>query len=75
MSDGFFIEVNCQQVSHFDARICGDTFLSKRIKEEGRIIAVLSDGMGHGVKANMLSTLSFHLSPIWMAWISSAKGS
>ncbi|HON18662.1 MAG TPA: SpoIIE family protein phosphatase, partial [Salinivirgaceae bacterium] len=39
-------------------RICGDVFISKRIKEEGRVIAVLSDGMGHGVKANMLAILT-----------------
>jgi len=52
------IEVNCQQRSHHKEKICGDVFLSKRIKEEGRIITVLSDGLGHGVKANILATLS-----------------
>jgi len=54
----FHIEVDCQQRSHYEEKICGDVFLSKRIREEGRIIAVLSDGMGHGVKANILATLS-----------------
>ncbi|MCK9617475.1 MAG: SpoIIE family protein phosphatase [Lentimicrobiaceae bacterium] len=58
MKSDFFIEVNCQQKNHEGERICGDIFLSKKIKEENRIIAVLSDGMGHGVKANMLSTLT-----------------
>ena len=58
MEDKFYIEVNCQQKCHGDARVCGDVFLSKRIKEEGRIIVVLSDGMGHGIKANILATLA-----------------
>ncbi len=58
MDEKFFIEVNCQQKCHGEARVCGDVFISRRIKEEGRIIVVLSDGMGHGIKANMLATLT-----------------
>lgn len=58
MNSKFYIEVNCQQKNHDGERICGDAFLSKRINEENRIIIVLSDGMGHGVKANILATLT-----------------
>lgn len=58
MNEPFYIEVNCQQKNHEDERICGDVFLSERVKEENRILAVLSDGMGHGVKANILATLT-----------------
>ncbi len=58
MNEKFYIEVACQQKSHAEARVCGDVFISRRIKEEGRIIVVLSDGMGHGIKANMLGTLT-----------------
>ncbi|HNY03959.1 MAG TPA: SpoIIE family protein phosphatase [Bacteroidales bacterium] len=58
MDEKFYIEVNCQQKCHGDERVCGDVFVSRRIKEEGRIIVVLSDGMGHGIKANMLATLT-----------------
>jgi len=59
MSEGqFYVEVNVVQKNHDLERICGDKFLSQRIYEENRIIAVLSDGMGHGVKASMLSTLT-----------------
>ncbi len=49
---------NSQQRNHDKERICGDVFLYKYIEEEDRIIAVLSDGMGHGVKANILATLT-----------------
>ena len=54
----FYIDIECRQNNHVGELICGDVFLSKRIKEEGRIIAVLSDGMGSGVKANVLATLT-----------------
>jgi hypothetical protein len=54
----FFIELNSQQKNYDGERICGDVFLYRYIKEEDRVIAVLSDGMGHGVKANMLATLT-----------------
>ena len=58
MNRNFFIEVNSQQRNHDGERICGDVFLYRSIKEENRVIAVLSDGMGHGVKANILATLT-----------------
>jgi hypothetical protein len=58
MERQFFIEVNSQQRNHHDERICGDVFLSENVREENRIITVLSDGMGHGVKANILATLT-----------------
>lgn len=54
----FHIEINCQQKFQEGERICGDVFLSQKVSEEGRTILVLSDGMGHGVKANMLATLT-----------------
>ncbi len=58
MNRNFFIEVNSQQRNHDGERICGDVFLYRYVKEENRVIAVLSDGMGHGVKANILATLT-----------------
>lgn len=50
--------MNSQQRNHDNERICGDVFLYKYIREEDRVVAVLSDGMGHGVKANILATLT-----------------
>jgi hypothetical protein len=58
MQERFFIEVDCQQKNHDAERICGDVFLSGRVREENRIVLVLSDGMGHGVKASVLATLT-----------------
>jgi hypothetical protein len=54
----FYIEVSVQQKNRKEERVCGDVFLSRRIKEEGRTILVLSDGLGHGIKANLLATLT-----------------
>jgi hypothetical protein len=58
MSGKFYIEVACNQRNYGNERICGDVFISRKIKEENRTIVVLSDGMGHGVKANVLATLT-----------------
>ncbi|MFW5820655.1 MAG: SpoIIE family protein phosphatase, partial [Bacteroidota bacterium] len=58
MKAGFHIDVNCSQKNYGEERICGDVFLSRKIQEEDRTIVVLSDGMGHGVKANVLATLT-----------------
>ena len=58
MDNSFYIEVGIFQKSHIGERICGDVFLSRKVKEENRTILVLSDGMGHGVKANLLATLT-----------------
>lgn len=56
--NNFFLDVECRQRNHVGELICGDVFLSQKIKEDGRTIAVLSDGMGSGVKANVLATLT-----------------
>ena len=58
MSGKFYIEVACDQRNYGNERICGDVFISRKVKEENRTIVVLSDGMGHGVKANVLATLT-----------------
>jgi hypothetical protein len=58
LTEKFFIDIDCQQKNHHGERICGDVFVSGKIKEENRIVMVLSDGMGHGVKASVLGTLT-----------------
>lgn len=58
MNSNLFIDIYCSQRNCKDERICGDTFLFNRLGDGNRSIIVLSDGMGHGVKANILSTLT-----------------
>lgn len=58
MNSKFYIEVAGEHRNHGEERICGDVFLSRKVKEENRTIVVLSDGMGHGIKANVLATLT-----------------
>jgi hypothetical protein len=54
----FFIDLHCEQSNHYGELICGDVYTSKYDKENNRWIVVLSDGMGSGVKANILATLT-----------------
>lgn len=58
MSEFPYIEVKHESKNHDGERICGDVFQTRRVKEEKRTIMVLSDGLGHGVKANILATLT-----------------
>jgi len=58
MTGGSFIDVDCCQQSKAGQVVAGDVFLSRKIKEEGRIITVLSDGLGSGVKAGVLANLT-----------------
>jgi hypothetical protein len=53
-----FIEVDYCQCAKNGQLTSGDIFLSQKFKEENRTIAVLSDGLGSGVKANVLATLT-----------------
>lgn len=54
----FTVEIACSQVNKHGQEVCGDVFLSRKIKEENRVITVLSDGLGSGVKANVLAMLT-----------------
>lgn len=53
-----FIDVDCSQLKKYNQNAFGDYFLSKRYPEAGRLIAVLSDGLGSGIKANILSCMT-----------------
>lgn len=53
-----FVDIACRKVNCHGDRICGDNFVQRYIPSQNRTVAILSDGMGHGIKANILSTLT-----------------
>jgi hypothetical protein len=58
MTSECFIDVDyCHRAKHGQV-VSGDVFISRKIKEEGRIISILSDGLGSGVKAGVLANLT-----------------
>ncbi len=58
MAEEAFIDVDHAQCCKNRQSICGDVFISHRIKEEGRVLSILSDGLGSGVKASVLANLT-----------------
>ncbi|MDD3282878.1 MAG: SpoIIE family protein phosphatase [Candidatus Cloacimonetes bacterium] len=54
--DSYFLEVDHAQICKHGFLSCGDTFYS--IKNENGIICILADGLGSGIKASVLSTLT-----------------
>ena len=56
------IEVAFEQHAKHGLLLPGDVFVSRRIKEEDRVVFVVSDGLGSGVKANVLATLTATMS-------------
>lgn len=55
---GTFIEVGNYQLFKAGQGAGGDSFLSQKHDTDGRVITVLSDGLGSGIKAGVLSTLT-----------------
>ena len=53
-----FIEVDSCQRAKNGQLISGDVFLSQQVKQEGRVVSVLSDGLGSGVKASVLASMT-----------------
>lgn len=59
MPNGLYhIDVDYAQRHHHDYRCCGDVFLSRRMGVNGRVVAILSDGLGSGPIASVLATLT-----------------
>ena len=56
MSSGLYYEASYSSLCKHGETICGDKV--EIVKASGSMMAVLSDGLGSGIKANVLSTLT-----------------
>ena len=59
--NNIFIDVDYAQVFKHGQKIGGDVFLLSRNPENNQIVSTLSDGLGSGVKANVLASLTAHM--------------
>ena len=56
--DSPFVEMECCQLTKDGQAACGDDFQWQRLENENRNIAVLSDGLGSGIKAHLLANMT-----------------
>ena len=57
----YVVDIDHAQFYKHTQRIGGDVFLSSRNPEKSRVVCTLSDGLGSGVKANVLANLTAHM--------------
>ena len=58
MAEELFIEMECAQFTKTGQAACGDDGRFLTVEKENRYIAALSDGLGSGVKAHVLSNMT-----------------
>ena len=58
MSKSLFVEIESFQFTKTNQAACGDDIQVKVIENENRYLAVLSDGLGSGVKAHILANMT-----------------
>jgi hypothetical protein len=62
-----FLEVDHYQERKHGQSACGDVFLSQKLEGENRTLSVLADGLGSGIKANVLASLTSTMAIRFMA--------
>lgn len=58
MRTDMFIDSDYSHLPKAGQIVCGDVFMSEKVKNENRLVAVLSDGLGSGIKANIMAKLT-----------------
>ena len=67
MSPRLTLEVDHWQERKHHQAACGDVFQSRKVDEDHRVITVLADGLGSGIKASVLATLTATMAIRYMA--------
>ncbi len=63
----FFIEVDHAQEKKAGQAACGDVFLSQKLEGGERVVSVLADGLGSGIKASVLAHLTATMAARYVA--------
>ncbi len=58
ITDKPFIEIEHHQVAKDGQNACGDAFICRKFADEGRAVCILADGLGSGIKANVLAKMT-----------------
>ena len=58
MDSGLFIEMESAQITKTGQTACGDDVRFLTVEKENRHLAALSDGLGSGIKAHILATMT-----------------
>ncbi len=58
MSPKLQIDIEFCQCNHHGESLCGDSIVCHEVEQGERSVVVLSDGLGHGERANILSSLA-----------------
>ncbi len=66
-ANAFFIEVDHAQEKKAGQAACGDVFLSQKLEAGERVVSVLADGLGSGIKASVLAHLTATMAARYVA--------
>ena len=58
MNRNIFVEIESFQFTKTNQAACGDDIQIKVLEDENRYLAVLSDGLGSGIKAHILANMT-----------------
>jgi hypothetical protein len=62
-----FLEVSHHQIFKYNQSVGGDVFYCRKLMNDKRVIAILADGLGSGIKASVLAHLTTAMAGIFIS--------